>query len=101
MRPYIGVIHWLDAMGNRDDEMNEVPGEKLRGLHCLSLGVVIERTRGKRGHTKVAGELIEGGEYQEVQVIPNGMILTLRRLEIPLPKEFVGWTVKKDAEAKA
>ncbi len=98
MKPQIVVVHWLDAIGDRNDRMDDsdVTKGKLRAVHCVSIGVLIERTRGKTGHIKLAAELVEGGEYQEVQAIPNGMVMSVKRLTLPpLPKELGNWTLKK------
>lgn len=94
MKPVIVVVHWLDAIGDRNDRMDDsdVTKGKLRAVHCVSVGVLIERTRGKTGHIKLAGELVEGGEYQEVQAIPNGMVLSVKRVPLPpLAKEMGNW----------
>ncbi len=98
MKAQIVVVHWLDAIGDRNDRMDDsdVTKGKLRAVHCVSIGVLIERTRGKTGHIKLAGELVEGGEYQEVQAIPNGMVLKVTRIPLPdLPKEMGKWTLNK------
>ncbi len=95
-KPVIVVVHWLDAAGDRNDVLDTDTGEALRAIHCLTIGVLIELVPGKkRGYIKVASELIEGDEYQEVQAIPNGMILSIKKLPLPLPKEFVGWKPEK------
>lgn len=99
MKPQIVVVHWLDAIGDRFDRMDDadITKGKLRAVHCVSVGVLIERTRGKSGHVKLAGELVEGGEYQEVQAIPNGMVLSIKRLDLPpLAKEMGNWFLKKN-----
>lgn len=97
MKAQIVIVHWLDAMGSRNDSMDDETKEKLRAIHCTSIGVLIERTRGPRGHVKLAAELIEGGEYQEIQVIPNGMVLSIKRLDLPpLAKEMGEWTLKRN-----
>ena|SRR5882724_11858778 len=98
MKAQIVVVHWLDAIGDRHDRMDDADASKgsLRAVHCVSVGVLIERTRGKTGHIKMAAELIETGEHQEVQVIPNGMVLKVTRIPLPeLPKELGNWTLKK------
>lgn len=98
MKPQIVVVHWLDAIGDRNDRLDDqdISKGKLRAIHCVSIGVLIERTRGKTGHVKLAGELVEGGEYQEIQAIPNGMVMSIKRLTLPpLPKEMGTWTLKK------
>jgi hypothetical protein len=101
MKPQIVVVHWLDAIGDRNDRMDDETNEKLRAVHCVSIGVLIERTQGKRGHIKLASELIEGGEYQEIQVIPNGMVLKLSRIPLPaLPPELGKWTLSKRPKLK-
>lgn len=103
MKPQIVVVHWLDAIGDRNDRMDDadVTKGKLRAVHCVSLGVLVERTRGKTGHVKVAGELIEDGTYQEVQVIPNGMVLSIKKVPLPpLAKEMGTWTLHKGGPKK-
>lgn len=96
MKPPIVMVHWLDAMGSRNDALDDDGKEKLRAIHCLSIGVLIERSLGKRGHIKIASELIEGGEYQEIQVIPNGMVLKVTRVaNVDTPKELGHWVLKK------
>jgi len=102
MKAQIVVVHWLDAMGDRNDRMDDsdITKGKLRPMHCVSIGVLIERTRGKLGHVKIAAELMESGEYQEIQVIPNGMVLKISRLPLPaLPRELGNWTLKKGGQA--
>lgn len=96
MKPVIVVVHWLDAIGDRNDRLDDKTTEKLRPVHCVSIGVLIERTAGKKGHIKLAGELVESGEYQEIQAIPNGMVLKVTRLPLPpLPPELGKWTLNK------
>lgn len=70
-------------------------GAPLRAINCLSVGVLIERTRGRKGHIKLAGELVEGGDIQEVTVIPNGMVLSVKFLTLDLPKELGSWKLEK------
>lgn len=94
MTPRLCVIHWMDAIGRREDEM-ESTNEPLRAVNCLSVGILIERTRGRKGHIKIAAELVEGGGVQEIVVIPNGMVLSVKFLELPIPKELGSWKLEK------
>lgn len=93
MKPRLAIVHWLDAVGNREGKMPS--DEPLRGVHCVSIGVLIERTRGKRGYIKIAGELIEDGTYEEVVAIPNGAVLKVTFVPVALPAELGQWTLKK------
>ncbi len=84
--PKLMMVLWLDAIGNRDDEDDN--GDPLKPIPCLSVGWCIED---KKTHIKLASELISGGEYQEVTVIPRGMITAISVKPFRLPPEFAGW----------
>ena len=79
--PKLVLVHWKDAAGARD-------GDDLKPIDCLSVGWVIEAAD---GYVKIASELIEGGEYQEVTVIPKGMIESINGKPFRLPAAFSGW----------
>lgn len=79
--PKLVLIHWKDAAGARD-------GDDLKPIDCLSVGWVIELND---EYIKIASELVEGGDYMEVTVIPRGMIQTIDGKPFKLPTLFAGW----------
>jgi len=84
--PKLVMVLWLDAVGDRNDD--DGAGKPLLPVPCLSVGWCIED---KQTHIKLASELISGGEYQEVTVIPRGMVKAIAAKPFKLPAEFREW----------